>query len=150
MKTLYFIILTLPILAILALQYHASYGNRLISDSKLFKLSKQSKIPIIVDVRTTTEWNQGHFPDAIHLPVQDIIADHNIVNNLREWTKSNDHIYNSLNQPCILVYCRTGNRARIGAEKLAKHLHSNACIYYTTRTYTELENMLSGMIDRKP
>jgi rhodanese-related sulfurtransferase len=142
MKTLYILTLTIPILAVIALYSHASYGSRRITDSKLRTLWKQHKIPIVVDVRTTTEWNQGHFSDAVHLPAQDITADHQVVNDLREWTHSNYRIHNSLDQPCILVYCRTGNRARVAADNLASHLHSNACIYYTTQTHQELENML--------
>lgn len=150
MKTLYILALTIPILAVIALYSHASNGSRRITDSKLLTLWKQNKIPIIVDVRTTTEWNQGHFSDAVHLPVQDITADHQVVNDLREWTSSNYRVHNSLDQPCILVYCRTGNRARMAADNLASHLHSNACIYYTTQTHDELENMLRGQHQPQP
>lgn len=142
MKTSY-IFLLVPIFAVVALYYHANNGILRITNSQLTTLWQQHKISIIVDVRTTTEWNQGHFPNAIHLPAQNISADHQIVKELREWTNSNYRIYNSNKQPCILVYCRTGNQARIAADNLAKYLHSNACIFYTTQTYHQLENLLT-------
>ena len=60
----YFIIL--PILLIVYLFYLLS--NPEISSDKAKKMIREGKIDYIIDVRTLEEWNEGHHPDAVHLP----------------------------------------------------------------------------------
>ncbi len=57
--------------------------------------------PVIIDVRTKTEWDAGHRPEAIHLPYEHI----NQYNNEDKNRK-------------IIVYCLTGRRANIAKQKL--------------------------------
>lgn len=54
---------------------------------------------VIIDVRTTDEFQQGHIDDALHIEYNDIDA--NITTNIPD-----------INTP-IVVYCRSGKRAEI-------------------------------------
>jgi phage shock protein E len=69
------------------------------------------KYDIIIDVRTRAEWNaaDGHHDKAIHMPLTLIIE-----------PKSKELIEKILPDKgaAILVYCITGNRARVAAERL--------------------------------
>ena len=60
---------------------------------------------IIVDVRTRSEYETGHIPSAILVP-NESIAD------------KKPELLPDLNQT-ILVYCRSGNRSKQAAQKLA-------------------------------
>lgn len=61
----------------------------------------QAGCPVVVDVRTLSEWNMGHLPCAHRLPVQ---SDASLVGRVQclAGGKSADPIY---------VYCRSGTRA---------------------------------------
>lgn len=75
----------------------------------------------VVDVRTKTEWDVGHFPNAIHIPV----------NQIKELApKKLD------NTDTIIVYCNTGTRAR-GAAIQLKELGFNN-VHYIAETYHEI------------
>lgn len=76
----------------------------------------------IVDVRTQTEWDRGHFPGAIHLPLADITE-----------TTARAHLDQ---MDTILVYCNTGTRARQAALKLQSLGYPS--VYYVAETYHEL------------
>ncbi len=58
----------------------------------------------IVDVRTDTEWESGHLPQAIHIPGAKIE------------TQLPEQIPDKKNSR-ILFYCNTSTRARIASEK---------------------------------
>jgi phage shock protein E len=58
---------------------------------------------IVVDVRTGTEYDRGHVPDAFNIPVDRIQA-------------SADRL-KAANLP-IIVCCNTGERSKIAAEQL--------------------------------
>ena len=53
--------------------------------------------PIIVDVRTDAEWNNGYIETAIHIPLDMILQKIELV------TDNKDHK--------IYLYCRSGNRS---------------------------------------
>lgn len=55
--------------------------------------------PIVVDVRTSSEFNTSHYPSAINIP-------------LDELPKHLDELKQE-NKPVVL-YCRSGNRSGIG------------------------------------
>ncbi len=38
----------------------------------LHKLFEDKKVPLLVDVRTQGEWDGGHVPQAIHIPLNDV------------------------------------------------------------------------------
>lgn len=72
---------------------------------------KDGKFDAVIDVRTDAEWDMGHYPLAIHIPVKMIptqlpqrVPDKN--------TK-------------ILFYCNTSTRARVGAEEALKLGYTN-------------------------
>lgn len=61
---------------------------------------------ILLDVRTKEEYESGHIPHSINLPLGDIVS-------------SSISILPDKSQ-MILVYCRSGNRSRQASEKLVK------------------------------
>jgi rhodanese-related sulfurtransferase len=58
--------------------------------------------PVVLDVRTDEEWNAGHIPGAMHIPVQDIEKRKGEVPSDRE----------------VVVHCQVGPRARKAEEVL--------------------------------
>ncbi len=69
-------------------------------------LMESEKSYTILDVRTQSEYAQGHIPDAILIP-HDIIED-----KAEKLLPDKDAM--------ILVYCRSGNRSKVAAEALAE------------------------------
>ncbi len=61
---------------------------------------------ILLDVRTKEEYDAGHIPGAVLLSNEDIQG-------------TRPEILKDLDQP-ILIYCRSGHRAGLAAEKLSK------------------------------
>ena len=59
---------------------------------------------VFVDVRTPAEWKHGHVAGATHIPHHQMEA---------RWTELRAH-----RSDRVLVYCRTGARARIATEIL--------------------------------
>lgn len=66
---------------------------------------------IILDVRTEAEYDSGHIPNAILLPVDEIEA-------------GNLELISDKNQ-VILVYCRSGNRSSIASRALIEEGYTN-------------------------
>jgi phage shock protein E len=63
---------------------------------------EQPKSPSIIDVRSPEEFREQHYPGAINIPLQDLMAQ---LDEIREM------------QGPIVVYCRSGNRSL-----MAKHI----------------------------
>ena len=61
---------------------------------------------VTVDVRTLKEYEEGHIPDAVCIPLEEI------GDQMPEELPDRDQV--------ILVYCRSGNRSKQAAEKLVK------------------------------
>ena len=61
---------------------------------------------LILDVRTEGEFAEGHIPDALLLPVDDI-------------DEPSAAALIPDQETTVLVYCRSGNRSRTAAQKLA-------------------------------
>ena len=61
---------------------------------------------LIVDVRTVSEYKDGHYPNALHIPVTEI------ENRLNEFGDKNR---------CIIVYCASGGRSGKAVLMLNKH-----------------------------
>jgi phage shock protein E len=95
-------------------------GENLVSSSEAKKMIRSGKIKKVVDVRTLTEYRLGHYPRALHLPV----------------TKMNEKTTNELPKKGLLVYCNTGQRARIAAEKLIELGFKD--VYYIAGHYSSL------------
>ena len=62
---------------------------------------------VILDVRERDEYEQGHIPDAVLLPVGTITAE-----TTARFIASDD--------TPVLVYCRSGNRSKAASEALAE------------------------------
>lgn len=57
----------------------------------------QALNPILIDVRTDTEWNDGYIETAIHIPLDKILEKIELAAEDKEQT--------------IYLYCRSGNRS---------------------------------------
>lgn len=82
---------------------------------RVYKISELSKPEerVVIDVRTKTEWDEGHRLEAIHLPYEHISE------------------YSGDKETKITVYCVTGRRANIAKEKLLEmgYKHIDVEIY---------------------
>ena len=67
--------------------------------------------PIVVDVRNLEEYNEGHIPNAISIPLE------TIENEAETKLKNKDDL--------ILVYCRSGRRSREAALRLIEKGYTN-------------------------
>ena len=84
---------------------------RQISQAEAAKLMKSQENYIVLDVRTKKEYDDGHIPDAVNLPNEEISRD-------------NLSLLPDKNQ-MILVYCRSGNRSKQASQKLADLGYTN-------------------------
>ena len=84
------------------------------------KKIKNGEIKYVIDVRTKLEWDDGHYKDAKHIPIQEINAKN--TNTLKK-------------NAGIVTYCNTGQRARAGAERLKALGFKN--VYYIDGTYSQ-------------
>jgi rhodanese-related sulfurtransferase len=84
---------------------------------------KSHSVSVVIDVRTDDEWSAGHYPNARHIPIQNLIRQlpHDI----------HDH---SLG---ILFYCRTGRRAAAAA-RVAQHLGYQNTYYLSNADWQAL------------
>ena len=87
----------------------ASFVN--ITAEKAKQLMDTEENYIILDVRTQEEYDQGHIPGAILIPDNRIDADA-------------EKVLTDKNQ-LILVYCRSGRRSKLAAERLVQLGYSN-------------------------
>ena len=95
-------------------------GQNLVSSSEAKRLIKEGKIKKVIDVRTITEYRAGHYPRALHIPVN----------------KMDEKTTTELPKKGLLVYCNTGQRARFAAEKLEELGFED--VYYIAGTYRGL------------
>ena len=64
----------------------------------------------LVDVRTTEEWNEGHIPGALHLPLSDFASLY------KSALETDDE---------IIIYCLHGVRSKTAAQFLAINGYTN-------------------------
>lgn len=96
-------------------------GENLISADEAKKMIKSGKIKKVIDVRTITEYRLGHYKGAIHLPVN----------------KMNSKTTSELPKKGLFVYCNSGQRARIAAEKLIDLGFQD--VYYIAGHYSSIQ-----------
>ena len=121
LKTLGYTIVIALILLIIYVIYERTMTHPLrIPVIKATQLIQKGIINKVVDVRTDTEWNNGHYPGAVHLPLAKIQSAGLLL------SKSDT----------ILVYCNTGTRARQAAQALIGMGYPR--VYYIAETYHEL------------
>lgn len=82
-----------------------------------------NKYDIVLDVRTQLEYTSGHYPNSLNISSESITEEEVI-----------RHIPNK--NTSILVYCKTGRRARNVSEMLLKMGYNN--VEYITDSYTHL------------
>jgi len=99
---------------------YAYLGENFVSSQEAKRLIKEGKIKKVIDVRTAMEWRAGHYPKALHIPVN----------------KINEKTTTELPKKGLLVYCNTGQRARFAAEKLENLGFEE--VYYIAGHYSSL------------
>ena len=67
----------------------------------------QASNPILVDVRTEAEWNDGYIETAIHIPLDKILQKIEFATENKEQT--------------IYLYCRSGQKISQSRESIAKY-----------------------------
>ena len=87
----------------------ASYQQ--ISTEEAVKMMEEEEDYIILDVRTEGEYEEKHIPGAVLVPNETI------------GTEEIEELPDK--EQMILVYCRSGNRSKQAAEKLAKLGYTN-------------------------
>ena len=113
----------IPLIIVGGLAAAAAYtflGQNLVSSEEAKRLIKEGKIKKVIDVRTAMEYRAGHYPRALHIPVD----------------KINEKTTAELPKRGLLVYCNTGQRARFAAEKLEELGFKQ--IYYIAGHYSSL------------
>ncbi len=88
-------------------------GKTLSMDMAKAELSKNSSIALI-DVRTAGEYDRGHIPGSIHIPLDRLFAIDNFVSD---------------KNAKIFVYCLSGARS------------GQACMYLTRAGYSDVTNI---------
>ena len=104
-SVLFYSIFLLFVVVLLYGYYYSMSSPYMISAEKARKLIRQKKIDLILDVRTNTERDIfGYYPGSIHIPAANLNQEA-----LRAYPNKDVN---------ILVYCNTGQRARMATEKL--------------------------------
>lgn len=88
---------------LLSVLAYYSWSSPLLLSAKEAK-EKVARGAAVLDVRTDLEYNLGHYPDSIHIPVAELAS------------KIGNTIPNK--EEAIVVYCNTGQRSRYAAEML--------------------------------
>ncbi|MDY4221393.1 MAG: rhodanese-like domain-containing protein [Candidatus Faecousia sp.] len=95
---------------------------RQISQEEAAEIMNKQEDFLLLDVCTQAEYEDGHIPGAICIPNETIGA-----GELPELPDKNQR---------ILVYCRSGNRSKQAAEKLAKLGYTNVLEFGGINTWT--------------
>lgn len=95
---------------------------RQISQEEAAKLMQEQSDYILLDVRTQAEFAESHIPGAICIPNETIGT-----GEIPELSDKNQR---------ILVYCRSGNRSKQAAEKLARLGYTNVLEFGGINTWT--------------
>lgn len=105
------VLLVILLVVLLGFLYYNLSSPLAMGPDEAKALLKDGKFDAVVDVRTDAEWNTGHFPLAIHIPVKRIQTD--LPQRIPD------------KQAKILIYCNTSTRARIAAEEAVKLGYKN-------------------------
>ena len=115
------LVLTLVVLVIF-LWYNLHSPLAMYPGEAKAKLAK-GEFDAVVDVRTDAEWELGHFPLAIHIPLKHVKE------------QLPNRIPNKSSR--ILFYCNTSTRARMAAEAAQQAGYPN--VRYLVGLYTNLK-----------
>ena len=112
MKKLLILALSLFLAGCMVTKTSETSGSyKTISSTEAQQMIEDNKDALILDVRTAAEYESGHIPNAINLSNEDIQAGK--VDILKDKSQ------------LIMVYCRSGNRSRQAAQKLAELGYTN-------------------------
>ena len=100
--------------------YYTYSGPQLVSGSEAAELVKEGAV--VIDIRTPTEYNLGHYKGAKSIPLGKI-------GSAKIPVPSKEHP--------IVVYCNTGQRARAAANKLETRGYTN--VFYIAGTYKSIQ-----------
>lgn len=89
-----------------------------------FKTMNKNKV-VIIDVRTTVEYNMGHVKKSINIP-------------LSTFSKSKFKKFNKNDK--IVLYCNTGHRARRAADLLKSYGFLK--VYYLNEGYHDIQKIM--------
>lgn len=104
------------------LRYYSLTGSNLITSEVAKEMIQSRKIKYVIDVRTKTEYDMGHYRNALHIPVTEM---------------SKKSFKNMTKDKGVLVYCNTGQRARRAADVMRELGFTN--VYYIDSRYSLLE-----------
>jgi phage shock protein E len=96
---------------IFSLLSFSAYSSNVSNISQQELLDANTKSIVVVDVRTPEEFQQGHVPNAINVPLSDII--------------DNPAILTASKEKLVVLYCRSGYRAGKAADALHKEGYQN-------------------------
>ena len=112
MKKLLILALSLFLAGCMVTKTSETSGSyKTISSTEAQQMIEDNKDALILDVRTAAEYESGHIPNAVNLTNEDIQAGK--VDSLKDKSQ------------LIMVYCRSGNRSRQAAQKLAELGYTN-------------------------
>lgn len=96
---------------------------------------RKNMFDVILDVRSSEEYNKGHIKNSINIDYKDIL-------NEKKISALKDK--NIISENIMLVYCKTGKRAQKVIEHLTqvmKYNHSN--LYFTNENYVSIQKVWS-------
>lgn len=108
---------------VVSLMQYAQSGKQRITISEAKSMIKSKMVDHVVDVRTRLEWNMGHYRGAKHVPR--LALSQELLN--KKKIKKND---------VIIVYCNTGQRARMAAEHMKRLGYKK--VYYISESYLKI------------
>ena len=112
MKKLLILALSLFLAGCMVTKTSETSGSyKTVSSTEAQQMIEDNKDALILDVRTAAEYESGHIPNAVNLSNEDIQAGK--VDSLKDKSQ------------LIMVYCRSGNRSRQAAQKLAELGYTN-------------------------
>ena len=112
MKKLLILALSLFLAGCMVTKTSETSGSyKTISSTEAQQMIEDNKDALILDVRTAAEYESEHIPNAVNLSNEDIQAGK--VDSLKDKSQ------------LIMVYCRSGNRSRQAAQKLAELGYTN-------------------------
>ncbi len=94
------------VLALAMVAYYTFNSPLLISAEEAKSAIAEGKFPVILDVRTDTEYKLGHYPEAVHIPTAKLADE--VETKIPDKTQG------------VLIYCNTGQRSRYAADLLKK------------------------------
>ena len=96
---------------------------------------RKNMFDVILDVRSSEEYNKGHIENSINIDYKDIL-------NEKKISALKDK--NIISENIMLVYCKTGKRAQNVIEHLTQVMKYNPSnLYFTNENYVSIQKVWS-------